>query len=171
MKGEHTPPFPASTGDVIALILDSAKAKAWLDKAGKVIVRNNKILATIGKVDEIDKLHAEATEQKEVVLAAIEKREKVLVAERESFDAEVRKRRATMQKQEHDAGGRATADRNEVTRLLSDARQKDEAATVALRDAKKAQDQAVRERDAAKALREELAARRETVKQLARAVE
>ena len=172
MQIEHTPSFPADAKNLSSLInfvVDIKKCAAWMKRATEVIARNEKLLATIGKADKIEKLHAEAAELKEVVLGAIEKRENALAENREKFDAEMVERRATMKQEAHDAGARTTTERNEARVLLSGAKQKDEAATEALSAAAEAQAQAEGERNAARVLREELAAQRKQVKELAAA--
>jgi 3-methyladenine DNA glycosylase Tag len=172
MKGEHTPLFPADAKNLSSLInfiVDAKKCEKWMKLAKEVIARNQKLLATIGKAAEIEKLHAEAAELKEVVLGAVEKRATALAAEREKFKTEMAERRATIKQEAHDAGARTTAQRNEARVLLSGAKQKDEAATEALSAATKAQAQAEAGRDRVKALREELEAQRGRVKELAEA--
>ena len=173
MEIERTPSFPADAKNLISLInfiTDAKKCEKWMKLAKEVIARNEKLLATIGKASEIEKLHAEATELKEVVLGAIEKREETLAEDRVNFDASCVKLRGTIKQEAHDAGARTTAQRNEARALLSEAKQKDEAATEALSAATKAQAQAERERDRVRALRAELLAQRKQVKQLAEAV-
>ncbi len=173
MEIERTPSFPADAKNLISLInfiTDAKKCEKWMKQAEEVIARNEKLLSTLGKADKIDKLHAEAAELKEVVLGAIEEREKALAEDRQSFQTEMAERRAATQQEEHDAGARVTVQRNEARVLLSGARQKDEDATQALKAATEAQGQAERARDAARTLRAELEAQRDQVKQLAKAV-
>lgn len=173
MQGEHTPSFPADAknlGSLINFITNIKACDAWMKLAKEVIARNQKLLTTIGKAAEIDKLHAQAAELKEVVLGAIEERDKAFAEDKKNFNAAMAKRRATMQQEEHDSGARATVDRNEATRLVNEARAKDKAASEALKDAQKVQDQAHTERAAATALRAELEAQKKLVQQMAKQV-
>ncbi len=173
MQIERLPSFPADAKNLFSLIgfiTDAKKCAEWMKRAKEVIARNQKLLATIGKANEIEKLHAEAAELKEVVLGAIETREAALAAAREKFDADMAERKTAMGREEHEAGARTAADRNEAVHLLSGAKQKDKAATEALSAASKAEKQTMHERDMAGALRRELEAQRDQVKALAKAV-
>lgn len=88
MQGEATPNYPAAHDNLVALVAfvkDVKACEAWLKKAGEAIKRNEVLLKTIGNANEIDKLHAEAKENRDLVLTEIEKRERALADDRNAF--------------------------------------------------------------------------------------
>ena len=107
MEGERLLRYPADHQNAVELVtfLNNAKACAeWLLKSGAVIQRNEALLATIGKADEIEKLHADAAALKGTVLAAIETREAALAEDRKAFTEERAKRNTTFtEKQARDS--------------------------------------------------------------------
>ncbi len=94
-QGEMTPRYPADHQNALELaaFLNNLPERAvWLKKAGDVIRRNQKLLSSIGKAGEIEKLHAEAADLKATVLKAIDAREAKLAEDCETFAKSVTKR-------------------------------------------------------------------------------
>lgn len=173
MQGERLPPFPADAKNILSLIefvTDPKKCSDWMKQAGDVIKRNQALMTTIGKANEIDKLHAEAAELKRVVVASIDKREADLKTEQGKFDAERTNQRAMMKQQAAAAGDQQTVMKNEAARLRNEASAMYEAAETALSAASKAETDAENQRKQVSKLRDELAARATQAKRLAEAV-
>ncbi len=107
MEGERTPNIPSPAKDQMAYIdfmVDIKAKKKWMIEAAEVIARNEALLATIGKGDQIEQLYAEAAALKASVLSAVEEREAQLAADRRAFDEIVEKRNASFaEKKEKDA--------------------------------------------------------------------
>lgn len=159
LQGERTPPFPADAENLIALVNfvgDYKERAKWLERASKLIEKNEKLLASIGKASEIEKLHAEATEYKDKVLSEIDRREKKLEKSKEEFEKDMAARRGALAQEQKVAQERTQDMQQRAAKALKVAEDKESAAKEAWAAAKTAQQKAEEDRRRIAELREEL---------------
>lgn len=159
MQGERTPYVPSPVKDQMAFInfvIDIKATKTWMEKAEEVIGRNEKLLATLGKADEIEKLHAEAQALKDSVLSKVEEGQQDLKKSRERFNADMKNKREKIDADQKGASDQANALSNEARALLATAKAQEGASREALAAAAKARGQAELARDTVVALKAEL---------------
>lgn len=173
MQGERTPNIPDAAKNMMAFMnfmTDAKSTKKWADDATKIIVRNEKLLATIGKVADIEKLHAEAADLKATVLSAIETREAELKAGRDKLNADMKRRNAAMNTKESEASTCANAELVEARAVLNNAKALEDVAKAERAASTKALADAERQRARAKELRADLEAKAANFKALAEAL-
>lgn len=159
MQGERTPPFPADAGNAIELaaFCNNVKERTkWLEGVKKLIEKNEKLLASIGKATQIDKLHSEALELREKVLTEIERREQKLEQGRRELDRDIKTQKGALAHERQITQERLRDMEQRTSKSLKTAEQKEKAAREAWAAAKDAQQKAEKDRDQVRALREEL---------------
>ncbi len=150
MQGEATPNYPAAHDNLVALVTFVKDAKAcavWLKDAGETIQRNEMLLETIGKANQIDKLHAEAAELKEKVLSAIELREQELTDDREAFKIEMKDKRAANETERNTKEKKLNAALSEANNANARAKANEEATSSTLKNARDHEAKAQKIRD------------------------
>ncbi len=170
MAGERIPSFPADMNNAMALVnfvRNIEVHEKWLTKAMGVVERNQKILRTIDKADQIDKLHAEAEELKAKVLVEIARREDGLTAGNEAFRAEMAEGRAKMAEAKSKAEAKVAGTARDIDVLLANTKMDSQAAKDQTLAAQKLETEARRARDAVVELRDQLRAKMKTADQLA----
>lgn len=162
MNGERTPNLPKESDALLAAASwfgDPKKTKKFLADAAAVVKRNEALLATIGKASEIEKLHAEAQEHKDLVLSEIERREGELETAKTTFAGDLKRRNGEFNKRMGAEKAKAQKALQEAEIARNEARRLQEAATQAHADAAKAKSQAERDAKKAKDLKADLEAR------------
>lgn len=162
MPGERLPNLVGAHGDIMAWLefFNSKPARdKWLKAAAEVVERNAKLLSSIGKADEIDKLHAEAADLRETVLSSIEKRENDLHDARKRFKEDADKRWADFEERQRVENDKIKDLRREVKDAEIRAKNHEDEARTMRDEAAKALKAAERDQAKAKEIREELAAK------------